>query len=78
MLLTAIEFDAVLISRNIRHMDLLSRFRPDARVPSVRPPAAPPSAYAVAGSFSNTSRICRVTSSISAMPSTVRSTPCAA
>ena len=32
MLLTAIEVDAVLISRNIRHMDLLLRFRPDARV----------------------------------------------
>ena len=32
MLLTAIEADAVLISRNIRHMDLLLRFRPDARV----------------------------------------------
>jgi hypothetical protein len=31
MLLTAIEADAVLLSRNIRHMDLLLRFRPDAR-----------------------------------------------
>jgi hypothetical protein len=32
MLLAAIGADAVLISRNIRHMDLLLRFRPDARV----------------------------------------------
>lgn len=32
MLLTAIEAGAALISRNIRHMDLLLRFRPDARV----------------------------------------------
>jgi hypothetical protein len=32
MLLTAVEAGAVLISRNIRHMDLLLRFRPDAQV----------------------------------------------
>ncbi|HSZ90085.1 MAG TPA: hypothetical protein VK822_12015 [Acetobacteraceae bacterium] len=32
MLLTAVEAEAVLISRNIRHMDLLLRFRPDAQV----------------------------------------------
>ncbi len=32
MLLTATEADATLISRNVRHMDLLLRFRPDARV----------------------------------------------
>lgn len=32
MLLTAIECGAALISRNIRHMDLLLRFRPDAQV----------------------------------------------
>ena len=32
LLLTAFEAGAVLISRNIRHMDLLLRFRPDARV----------------------------------------------
>lgn len=32
ILLTATESDAILISRNIRHMDLLLRFRPDARV----------------------------------------------
>ncbi len=32
MILTAIEAGAALISRNIRHMDLLLRFRPDAQV----------------------------------------------
>jgi len=32
MLLTAIEAGATLISRNVRHMDLLLRFRPDAGV----------------------------------------------
>ncbi len=32
MLLTAMEAGATLISRNIRHMDLLLRFRPDAQV----------------------------------------------
>jgi predicted nucleic acid-binding protein len=32
MLLAAIEASSVLISRNIRHMDLLLRFRPDAQV----------------------------------------------
>lgn len=32
MLLTAVGARAVLISRNIRHMDLLLRFRPDARI----------------------------------------------
>ena len=32
MMLTAIEAGAALISRNIRHMDLLLRFRPDARM----------------------------------------------
>ena len=32
MLLTATEAGAMLISRNIRHMDLLLRFRPDAQV----------------------------------------------
>jgi len=32
MLLTALEAGAVLISRNVRHMDLLMRFRSDARV----------------------------------------------
>ncbi|HET6237020.1 MAG TPA: hypothetical protein VFE41_18960 [Acetobacteraceae bacterium] len=31
MLLTAMEAGATLISRNVRHMDLLLRFRPDAR-----------------------------------------------
>ena len=32
MLLTAMEAGATLISRNVRHMDLLLRFRPDAQV----------------------------------------------
>jgi hypothetical protein len=32
MLLTALEAGAALISRNVRHMDLLLRFRPDAQV----------------------------------------------
>jgi hypothetical protein len=32
MLLAAIEAKAALISRNVRHMDLLLRFRPDAQV----------------------------------------------
>jgi predicted nucleic acid-binding protein len=32
MLLTATEAGATLISRNVRHMDLLLRFRPDAQV----------------------------------------------
>jgi predicted nucleic acid-binding protein len=32
MILTAIEAGATLISRNVRHMDLLLRFRPDARI----------------------------------------------
>ena len=32
MLLTAVQARAALISRNIRHMDLLLRFRPDAEV----------------------------------------------
>jgi predicted nucleic acid-binding protein len=32
MLLTAAEAGATLISRNVRHMDLLLRFRPDAQV----------------------------------------------
>jgi predicted nucleic acid-binding protein len=32
MLLTALEAGATLISRNVRHMDLLLRFRPDALV----------------------------------------------
>ena len=32
MLLTAVEAGSVLISRNVRDMDLLLRFWPDARV----------------------------------------------
>jgi predicted nucleic acid-binding protein len=32
LLLTALEAGATLISRNVRHMDLLLRFRPDAQV----------------------------------------------
>jgi predicted nucleic acid-binding protein len=40
LLLTAIEARAVLISRNVRHMDLLLRFRPDARVLLYDRPAA--------------------------------------
>jgi hypothetical protein len=32
LLLTAIEAGCVLVSRNIRHMDLLTRLRPDARI----------------------------------------------
>ena len=32
LLLTALESGATLISRNVRHMDLLLRFRPDAQV----------------------------------------------
>ena len=32
MLLTSVEAGATLISRNVRHMDLLLRFRPDAQV----------------------------------------------
>jgi hypothetical protein len=32
MLLTAVQMRAALISRNIRHMDLLLRFRPEAEV----------------------------------------------
>jgi len=45
MLLTAVEARATLISRNVRHMDLLLRFRPDAQVllydrpPTIREPA---------------------------------------
>lgn len=42
MLLTAIEAGAVLISRTIRHMDLLLRFRPDARVLLYDRPAGTP------------------------------------
>jgi predicted nucleic acid-binding protein len=32
MLLTAMEAGATLVSRNVRHMDLLLRFRPEAQV----------------------------------------------
>ena len=32
LLLTALEAKAILISRNVRHLDLLLRFRPDAQV----------------------------------------------
>jgi predicted nucleic acid-binding protein len=32
MLLTAMEAGATLVSRNVRHMDLLLRFRPDAQI----------------------------------------------
>jgi hypothetical protein len=32
MLLTAVETGAALISRNVRHMDLLLRFRPGAQL----------------------------------------------
>ena len=43
MLLTAITAGAVLISRNIRHMDLLLRFRPDARLLFYDRPVSPSS-----------------------------------